>query len=254
MRRGITALLLSALGLVSQNLAAQVTAERLLAAAREPHNWLTYSGNYASTRYSELTQIGPRNVANLELAWVFQAQSLEKFETTPLVVDGVMYLTEAPNTVVALDPKTGSAFWRYVHTPSAESRPCCGRVNRGLAILGDTLYMATIDAEAHRARRGDRASRVGRVAVADASEGYAMTLAPLDDQRQGDRRRCGRRVRHPRVHRGLRRPTPARRSGASTRSQAPASPATRLGRAAVTRGRTVAHRCGSRARTIPSST
>jgi alcohol dehydrogenase (cytochrome c) len=178
MRRGMTALVLCALALVGQSIAAQVTAERLLAAAREPHNWLTYSGNYASTRYSELTQIGTRNAANLELAWAFQAQSLEKFETTPLVVEGVMYLTEAPNVVVALDAKTGSAFWRYVHAPSPDSRPCCGRVNRGLAILGDTLYMATIDAELI-ALDTVTGQPVWRVAVADPSVGYAMTLAPL---------------------------------------------------------------------------
>ena len=73
-------------------------------------------------------------------------QSLEKFETTPLVVDGIMYLTEAPNTVVALDAQP-EAFWRYEHKPSSESRPCCGRVNRGVAILGGTLFMATIDAQ-----------------------------------------------------------------------------------------------------------
>ena len=80
---------------------AQVTFERLLNAGAEPHNWLTYSGSFASQRHTTLTQIRPSNVENLELKWVFQAQSLESFETTPLVVDGVMYLTEAPNTAVA---------------------------------------------------------------------------------------------------------------------------------------------------------
>ena len=78
---------------------------------------------------------------------MFQAQSLESFETTPLVVDGVMYLTEAPNTAVALDARTGRPFWRYQYNPSADARPCCGRVNRGLAMLGDTLFMATIDSK-----------------------------------------------------------------------------------------------------------
>jgi alcohol dehydrogenase (cytochrome c) len=157
---------------------AQVTFERLLRAAAEPHNWLTYSGTYASQRHTTLTQIRPSNVADLELKWVFQAQSLESFETTPLVVDGVMYLTEAPNTAVALDAKTGRLFWRYQHNPSADARPCCGRVNRGLAILDHTLFMATIDAKliAIDAITGQP---LWQKSVADPTAGYAMTLAPL---------------------------------------------------------------------------
>src|SRR6266705_2467868 len=78
----------------------QVSFERILEANKEPQNWLTYSGTTLSQRHSLLTQITPANVKNLELQWVWQAKSLEKFETTPLVVDGVMYTIEAPNTVV----------------------------------------------------------------------------------------------------------------------------------------------------------
>ena len=157
---------------------AQVTSERLLEAAGEPHNWLTYSGGYSSQRYSTLRQINPGNVDELELKWVFQAQSLESFETTPLVVDGIMYLTEAPNTAVALDAATGRLFWRYQHNPAKNSRPCCGRVNRGLAILGDKVFMATIDARliALDVTTGQPA---WQKTLADPAAGYAMTLAPL---------------------------------------------------------------------------
>jgi alcohol dehydrogenase (cytochrome c) len=157
---------------------AQVTSERLLGAAAEPHNWLTYSGTYASRRHTTLTQIRPSNVGDLELKWAFQAQSLESFETTPLVVDGVMYLTEAPDTAVALDAKTGRIFWRYQYNPSVDARPCCGRVNRGLAMLGQTLFMATIDAKliAIDALTGQP---LWQKTVADPAAGYAMTLAPL---------------------------------------------------------------------------
>ena len=157
---------------------AQVTSERLLGAAAEPHNWLTYSGTYASQRYTTLAEIRPSNVADLELRWVFQAQSLEAFETTPLVVDGVMYLTEAPNTALALDARTGRPFWRYQYNPSADARPCCGRVNRGLAMLGQTLFMTTIDAKliAIDAVTGQP---LWQKTVADPAAGYAMTLAPL---------------------------------------------------------------------------
>ncbi len=140
---------------------AQVTSERLLHANDEPQNWLTYSGSYASQRYSLLKQIDPANVKNLELKWVFQAQSLQKFETTPLVVDGVMYLTQSPNDIVAIDPKSGRVFWIYHYATSPASRPCCGIVNRGLAILGDTLFMATVDAQTCGCRRQGRARRLG---------------------------------------------------------------------------------------------
>src|SRR5215471_19968296 len=130
----------------SGSLQAQVTFERLLHTDREPQNWLTYSGNVSGQRYSPLTQITPANVKNLELQWVWQAKSLEKFETTALVVDGVLYTVEAPDTVVALDAVTGRLFWTFPYTAAAGANPCCGRVNRGLAILGGTVFYGTIDA------------------------------------------------------------------------------------------------------------
>jgi alcohol dehydrogenase (cytochrome c) len=174
----LRATLLVALAAAAGTAQAQVTFERLKNASDEPHNWLTYSGSYMSQRYTALDQIRPSNVGELELKWVFQAQSLESFETTPLVVDGVMYLTEAPNTALALDARTGRPFWRYQYNPSADSRPCCGRVNRGLAILGSTLFMATIDAKliAIDAITGQP---LWQKTIADPSAGYAMTLAPL---------------------------------------------------------------------------
>ena len=155
-----------------------LTFERLLNAEAEPHNWLTYSGGYDSQRHTTLDQIDLANVTDLELKWVFQAQSLQVFQTTPLVVDGIMYLTEAPNTVVALDAKLGRVFWRYEYTPSNLSRPCCGRVNRGLGMLGNTLYMATIDARLI-AIDASTGQPIWFKQIADASAGYATTLAPL---------------------------------------------------------------------------
>ena len=159
-------------------LVAQVSYERLTLAAGEPQNWLMYSGTYMSQRYSALDQIAPGNVRTLEQKWVFQAESLQKFETTPLVLDGIMYLTQPPNDVVALDARTGRIFWIYQYKPAPDSKPCCGAVNRGLAILGDTLFMATIDARliAIDARNG---KPLWNTKVADYDAGYAMTLAPL---------------------------------------------------------------------------
>src|SRR6266700_1717278 len=96
---------------------AQVTFDRTLPADKEPQNWLTYSGSASSQRYSPLAQVPPANVNSHQLQWAFQARSLEKFESTPLVVDGMIYVTQAPNDVVALDPASGQIRWRYSHSP-----------------------------------------------------------------------------------------------------------------------------------------
>ena len=128
------------------SLDAQVTWERLLNAAAEPHNWLTYSGNLLGQRYSTLAEITPDNVRNLELKWVFQARSFEKFEATPLVVDGVMYTVQPPNDIVALDAATGRVFWIYQYRPSATFTTVLRTRESGRRDPGDTLFMGTIDA------------------------------------------------------------------------------------------------------------
>lgn len=156
----------------------QVSWERLKNAQKEPQNWLTYSGSSLGQRHSELASIHPGNVKDLELKWVFQAASFEKFEATPLVVDGILYTVQAPNDIVALDAATGRVFWTYSYAPSKESRVCCGRVNRGLAILGDVLFMGTIDARlvAVDAKSG---KSIWSTAVARPEAGYSLTHAPL---------------------------------------------------------------------------
>jgi alcohol dehydrogenase (cytochrome c) len=163
---------------ITGSLWAQVSFDRILGANKEPQNWLTYSGSAMSQRHSPLTQVTPENVKNLELQWVYQARSLEKFEATALVVDGILYTVQAPNDVIALDAATGRVFWTYQFTPSPAARPCCGRVNRGLAILGDTLFMGTIDAHliAIDAKNG---KPLWDTTVAKAESGYAITHAPL---------------------------------------------------------------------------
>ena len=155
----------------------QVSFERILGADKEPQNWLTYSGTTLSQRHSLLNQITPANVKNLELQWIYQARSLEKFEATPLVVDGIMYTVQAPNDVIALDAATGRVFWTYSHHPE-HGRPCCGRVNRGLAILDDILFMGTIDAHliAIDAKNG---RPLWDTTVASARSAYTITHAPL---------------------------------------------------------------------------
>ena len=166
------------LALLATALPAQVPYERILSAQEEPHNWLTYSGGYDSLRHTRLDEITPGNVDDLELAWVFQARDLGKFETTPLVVDGIMYFTEPPNDVIALDAKTGRVFWEYEHELPPNITPCCGRVNRGVAILDEFLYLATLDCRliALDAKTG---RKMWDVEVCNYPVGYALALAPL---------------------------------------------------------------------------
>jgi alcohol dehydrogenase (cytochrome c) len=170
-------LALALLLLVASAARAQVSHERLKGSLSEPESWLTYSGNYAGWRYSGLDQVTRENVGRLRLAWVHQMRNAQ-VETTPLVVDGVMYLTEPPNDVTALDPESGRVFWRYRRPLPTDVRACCGQVNRGLAIYGTNLYLGTLDAHlvSLDARTGDV---VWDVQVADYRDGYAVTGAPL---------------------------------------------------------------------------
>src|SRR5436190_8214459 len=154
------------------------TSDRLIHAADEPRNWLTYSGTYSGQRYSTLTTIDRSNVKALELKWLLQDQVAGPWESSPLVVDGIMYLTQRPNDVVAVDAKTGRVFWIYKYVGAADSKVCCGANNRGLAMLGSTLFMGTLDA--HLVAIDARSGRVlWNVAVAEFARGYSITLAPL---------------------------------------------------------------------------
>src|SRR5262245_20527615 len=157
---------------------AQVTCGRIVNAEREPANWLTYSGTLSNQRYSRLEQITAANAKNLEIQWIWQAKSLEKFEATALVVDGVLYTVQAPNDVVALDAATGRIFWTLPYENAAEARTCCGRVKRGLASLGDTLYMGTVAAHLH-AIDAKSGQLLWNVKVADAAQHYSITMAPV---------------------------------------------------------------------------
>ncbi|MBI4908425.1 MAG: PQQ-binding-like beta-propeller repeat protein [Acidobacteria bacterium] len=122
--------------------------ERILQSEREPENWLTYSGSLSGHRFTPLAQITPANVKNLEMAWVWQVQSPLPFIATSLVLDDVLYTVQPPNTVVALNAATGRIIWTYVHEPIPTARASGGggRPNRGLAILGNKLFLGTLDA------------------------------------------------------------------------------------------------------------
>ena len=158
--------------------APNVSFDRLLKPAQEPQNWMIYGGSFMSQRYSPLTQITPANAKDLELKWVFQSRSLEKHEVTPLVVNGVMYTIQSPNDVVALNAETGKTIWTYTHKPDPAARNCCGKLSRGLAILGDKVFLAAFDARmiAIDAKTG---KELWNTEAADPKQGYAFTHAPL---------------------------------------------------------------------------
>ena len=107
--------------------------------------WPTFGGDYGNRRFSELDQITPQNVANLEPAWRIHTGIAETFQATPIVRDGVIYLSTPRNHVLALDATTGAVLWRYEHQSRWE-QTCCGPANRGVALGQGKVYMGTIDA------------------------------------------------------------------------------------------------------------
>src|SRR5690242_4263104 len=159
-------------------LAAQVSYDRLRQADAEPANWFTYSGNYSAQRHSRLNQINTVNVRNLRPVWTYQMRTTERVETSPLVADGIMYVSEPGGSVTALDTLTGRPVWKYKRTMPKGVRGCCGQVNRGVAILNDMVYAGTFDS--HLVALDIKSGIVRWDAeVADPSLGHSITAAPL---------------------------------------------------------------------------
>jgi alcohol dehydrogenase (cytochrome c) len=168
--------------LLASSLAAQVTYDRILHADKEPQNWLTYSGGYASNRYSLLNQINRDNVKNLQLKWVYHPShdKHEKMENTPLVVDGVLY-TGTMQELMALDAVTGRQYWKLARP--FNSADYVGQhvyeVNKGIAIAGNTLLWATA-VDCHLLAIDARTGRViWEKVLADWKKGYQFNVAPL---------------------------------------------------------------------------
>jgi alcohol dehydrogenase (cytochrome c) len=156
---------------------AQVPYQRIVHAEREPQNWLTYSGDYAGHRYSALTQIDRGNVASVRMAWALQMSSV-RTETSPIVVDGVLYLT-GPNLAVAVDAHTGRKLWTWQRALPANFRiNGFPPTNRGAAVLDDKLYVGALDGLLLALDLKTGAER-WRTTVADWRQGYAITVAPL---------------------------------------------------------------------------
>jgi alcohol dehydrogenase (cytochrome c) len=157
---------------------AQVTNDQLLHSADQPSNWLQYSGSYDGHRFSSLSQINRDNVSHLAAQWIFQSSAPGFFENTPLVVDGIMYVSAQDNNAFALDARTGRRLWSYKRALPEKIRACCGHVNRGFAILGTRLFLATLDAHVI-ALDSATGNVLWDVEAADYSQGYAFTVAPL---------------------------------------------------------------------------
>ena len=148
----------------------------------DPGRWLTYSGDYSGQRHSPLTQINADNIESLRPQWTFQTGTTTRgrgFETTPLVDAGVLYVTGSNNYAWAIDARTGRAFWQYRRNlPSDLTYGASAPVNRGFGMLGNSLFMVTLDAHllSFDRRSGDI---LWDVVLADYRQGYAATLAPL---------------------------------------------------------------------------
>jgi alcohol dehydrogenase (cytochrome c) len=152
--------------------------ERLVQAEREPQNWLTYWGSYRSEHFSELEQIDRRNVAQLQARWAMPMPGGSPLETTPLVVDAVMYTSGPPGDVYALDARSGLEIWRFHRQQERVSPFQINPFNRGIAVLGKRVFVATLDDSLIALD-----ARSGRVLweqrIADTMDGYTMTGAPL---------------------------------------------------------------------------
>ncbi|HLE63083.1 MAG TPA: PQQ-binding-like beta-propeller repeat protein, partial [Pyrinomonadaceae bacterium] len=157
----------------------RVSPEQVLTAGSKTDEWLTYSGSLDGRRYSRLTDLTPANVSQLQLRWVHQFDTSEPtIEATPLVVNGVIFLTEPPSSVVALDAKSGKVIWRYSRNLPTDLPTCCRRVNRGLAILGSSLFWGTLDGYLF-ALNANTGEVTWQTQVANPSEGFTLTGAPL---------------------------------------------------------------------------
>lgn len=155
-----------------------VTEERLQ--NPEPENWLMYKRTYDLQGYSPLDQITTENIGDLVPVWTFSTGVTDGHQAPPIVNNGIMFVTGAFNTLFALDARTGDLIWEYRRALAENVAPevCCGMVNRGVALYGDKIYMATLDAHllAFDALTGEI---VWDRTVEDYLSGYAMTLAPL---------------------------------------------------------------------------
>ena len=172
---------------VAPPVAKDVTYERIRDARdAEPQNWLSYYGAYDGQRYSQLDQINTSNVKQLSAAWVFQCgsvglhagKSTYSFEASPIVVDGVMYVSGWDGWVWAVDARTGEELWRYKHAIPYDVSLCCGNVNRGVAVAGGKVFVVTLNAHII-ALDAENGNKLWDQTYGDVRAGESATVAPL---------------------------------------------------------------------------
>ncbi len=156
----------------------EISSDALVAADADAGEWRMYSRTYNGWRYSPLKDLKPDNVSRLQLRWVHQIRNGTQIEGTPLVIDDTVLMSESPSNLTALDANTGRVLWRYQRDLPTKIFACCGWVNRGVAALGNQVFLGTLDAHlvAIDARTG---SVRWDTVVADWSKGYSITGAPL---------------------------------------------------------------------------
>src|SRR4029077_1243675 len=154
-----------------------VTQDMLDRAANDANNFLHTNGDYTQKRYHPAAQINARNVQRLRPAWIFQTEVKESMETSPIVVNGVMYVTTSFSQVYALNAQTGEQLWYYKHPLGPITTYCCGPNNRGVAVYEDKVYLATLDSKlvALDAKTGNK---VWQSDLANPELGYSETMAP----------------------------------------------------------------------------
>jgi PQQ-dependent dehydrogenase (methanol/ethanol family) len=154
-----------------------VTQAMLDRAASDAKNFLHTNGDYGQQRFYPNKQINTGNVKRLLPAWIFQTEVKESMETSPIIVNGVMYVTTSFSHVYALDAKTGTELWHYKHTMGPVTTYCCGPNNRGVAVFEEKVFLATLDSKlvALNAKTG---TVVWQSTIADPEVGYSETMAP----------------------------------------------------------------------------
>ena len=178
---GIVAVLVCAGLTHAQGGAERIQSSDLLAGLSSAGRWATFSGDYTGQRHSPLSQITPANVGNLKEQWVFDSTlpvAGRGTEATPLFFGGRLYLTGQAGHAWAIDARTGKPEWTYRREYPSGMVNCCGAISRGFGVLGDTLYMGTIDARLVALNVNDGTVR-WESPVADGSKGYSITMAPL---------------------------------------------------------------------------
>lgn len=144
---------------------------------QENTDWAYYGYDHTNQRFSPLTEINTTNVKNLQLAWQYKTGKLATFQTSPIIIKGVMYITTPFNDVIALDATTGKEIWRYHHQLQGKNF-CCGPANRGPAVAYGKVYTVTIDS-----RLIALDQKTGRVIwdikITDSDAGKGESLEPL---------------------------------------------------------------------------